>query len=426
MVLYRATEEEREAFRRLLDTNVCANNSPEELVKGMRWLHRNLLEAVFRKLFDKDETYSDILVSICKKLDVRARKDEPAWVLEGKICQAVMRAVWERMTPQQRAAFDQEVARAAEQFGSGREWMKAGGAVGALLAAEASGFGIYLLATSGLAAVAGLAGITLPFAAYTSLTTAMGVVLGPVGWVGTGLYAIWKVTGPNYPKLIRAVLYLAMLRQKYCRWEPPARDVTPYILAGAVLFFAVVGGVVVWLRNSPNETPQAPAAITAQSSVSENVAASTTGATPPSGNFSLGNGAMVPILGDGGAGQDRPSSLTCEQVVRALRSGSCSRREEDQTVFRPSRGCGVVSLVGQTVAWRVVVTEAMPPYLTFKCKDSDRSAAGTAQLIGENASFGRLNWYAFRGSYMLRGRIDVPRSGDPASIKITSAYVASQ
>jgi len=42
----------------------------------------------------------------------------------------------------------------------------------------------------------------------------MGVILGPVGWVGTGIFAIWKITGPNYQKLIPAVLYLAMLRQR--------------------------------------------------------------------------------------------------------------------------------------------------------------------------------------------------------------------
>ena len=87
-------------------------------------------------------------------------------------------------------------------------------AAAAMVAAELSGFGIYMLATSGLSALAGLAGITLPFAAYTTLTTVMGVIIGPVGWVGVGLYAIWQLSGPNYKKLIPAILYIAMLRHR--------------------------------------------------------------------------------------------------------------------------------------------------------------------------------------------------------------------
>ena len=44
---------------------------------------------------------------------------------------------------------------------------------------------------------------------------AIAALIGPVGWVGAGLFAIWKLTGPNYKKLIPAILYVSILRNKY-------------------------------------------------------------------------------------------------------------------------------------------------------------------------------------------------------------------
>lgn len=235
ILLCRATEEEREAFRRILDTRACGDTSPDELLKGLRWLHRNLVEDLFRRAFSKHETYSDILRSVCSELGVRPRKDEEPRVLEEQICRAVMRTVWDRMTLDQRERIEREIAHVAAQHGKSAEWVKAVGATGTVAAAELSGFGVYMLATTSLAAISGMAGVTLPFAAYTTLTSAMGVVLGPVGWVGTGLFAVWKVTGPNYKKLIPAVIYLAMLRAKYFpREEPTRRPLSPLLIGVAV------------------------------------------------------------------------------------------------------------------------------------------------------------------------------------------------
>ena len=46
------------------------------------------------------------------------------------------------------------------------------------------------------------------------MSSTIAVVLGPVGWIGVGLFVLWKLTGPNYPRLIRAILYIAMLRAR--------------------------------------------------------------------------------------------------------------------------------------------------------------------------------------------------------------------
>jgi hypothetical protein len=58
-------------------------------------------------------------------------------------------------------------------------------------AAQASGFGVYLLASSTAGAIASVVGITLPFALYTSLSTAISYLIGPIGFVALG-YTAYK------------------------------------------------------------------------------------------------------------------------------------------------------------------------------------------------------------------------------------------
>ena len=54
--------------------------------------------------------------------------------------------------------------------------------------------------------------LTLPFVAYTAVTRAISVVLGPVGWLGAGLLTLHQLTGPNWQKTTNAIVYISMLR----------------------------------------------------------------------------------------------------------------------------------------------------------------------------------------------------------------------
>ena len=46
------------------------------------------------------------------------------------------------------------------------------------------------------------------------MSSAIAVILGPAGWGAAALFALWKLTGPDYPLLLRAILYVMMLRVK--------------------------------------------------------------------------------------------------------------------------------------------------------------------------------------------------------------------
>ena len=92
---------------------------------------------------------------------------------------------------------------------------KAGSVFALLTAAQVSGFGVYLLASTTLSTLSGIIGVTLPFAAYSSLSSAIAVIIGPVGWIGAGLFTLWKINDVNYNKIIPAVIYISWLREKY-------------------------------------------------------------------------------------------------------------------------------------------------------------------------------------------------------------------
>lgn len=59
--------------------------------------------------------------------------------------------------------------------------------IGALGAAQLSGFGIYVLASSTVGAITSLLGITLPFALYTGMSSAISFIIGPVGFLVMGV-----------------------------------------------------------------------------------------------------------------------------------------------------------------------------------------------------------------------------------------------
>ncbi len=148
---------------------------------------------------------------MAEKLDI----SQPALTtqdLEILIAQKVLRTVWEQMTPEQRVEMEAELRQMAQQFDKGGALAASTSIFATLTAAKLSGFGVYLLASTSLGALTGVIGVTLPFAVYTTMSSAIAVILGPVGWIGAGLFAIWKLTGANYKRLIPAVLYVSVLR----------------------------------------------------------------------------------------------------------------------------------------------------------------------------------------------------------------------
>lgn len=63
--------------------------------------------------------------------------------------------------------------------------------VAAIGAAQLSGFGVYVLASSTLGAITSMLGFTLPFAIYTGMSSLISFVIGPIGFLVMGI-AIYR------------------------------------------------------------------------------------------------------------------------------------------------------------------------------------------------------------------------------------------
>lgn len=203
-LLAKSSLEERQGLSNIL---TAENMSTKALVDAFEWQSSSLFGYLF-----SSPSYKDIVKQVADKIKADYKAYFTTEQIEVAIAQKVMETVWEKMTPDQRREMEKEWVRTAQQFDKGGEFAKAGGVFAALTAAQLSGFGVYLLATTTLGAITGVLGITLPFAVYTTMTSAIAVILGPVGWIGAGLFAIWALTGPNYKKLVPAVLYVCALR----------------------------------------------------------------------------------------------------------------------------------------------------------------------------------------------------------------------
>lgn len=218
-LLARASSKERQGLATILTAD---NSSAEAIVDAFKWQSSSVFG-----YFLSNPSYKEIVKQVANKMKANYQPYFTTEQIEVAIAQKVMETVWERMTPEQRREMEREWLKTAQQFGKGGEFARASGIFAALTAAQLSGFGVYLLATTALGTITGVMGIALPFAVYTTMTSAIAVIIGPVGWIGAGLFAVWALTGPNYKKLVPAVLYVCALRSGGHRVEAAAGSTSP-------------------------------------------------------------------------------------------------------------------------------------------------------------------------------------------------------
>lgn len=204
------SQEKRDNLAKLLPQEKFSKRvapTAKKLVEALRWAHDStFIGTVFRD----PKSYHDILRTVAKHLEISSEHSTAK--IEELICQKIGQDIFKKMNDTQRAAFTAAIEKESAKHSGGSGFIGAGGVAAALVAGNLGGFSTYMLASTGLAAVAGTVGLTLPFAAYTGLSAALGVALGPVGWVGLGLVALFSIGGPSFDKLIPAILYIVMLR----------------------------------------------------------------------------------------------------------------------------------------------------------------------------------------------------------------------
>lgn len=218
-ILEKATAEELQGLADILEIAWDRDTFLSQKIESLVSVFEDNSQSVFGSVLGSERSYREIVVQAAKKLDVLHLPHETAAEIEVRIARKVFETVWEKMTPEQRQQMEEELKRTAQKFDKGGALLGSAGIFGALTAAQLSGFGVYLLASTSLGALTATLGVTLPFAVYTTMSSAIAVIIGPAGWIGMALLALWKLTGANYKRLIPAILYVAMLRSKQANKE---------------------------------------------------------------------------------------------------------------------------------------------------------------------------------------------------------------
>ena len=156
-------------------------------------------------------SYDELLIGACKHLSAY---EEGGTIAEREafLSQAIIIAALQRMKPRERMKFFEQQINASAMVRDakiGGTTLTGPATTFALLgAAQASGFGVYVASTTALGFLTHAVGITLPFAVYTGMTSTIAFLIGPAGWLTAGLWGAWKLTQPEWKKLVPALVYI--------------------------------------------------------------------------------------------------------------------------------------------------------------------------------------------------------------------------
>ncbi len=210
-LLKKADKEELQALGRVLFNDATTQYwRPSKLIEELCSAGGHSVANLLR---GEGVSYAEIVTDVYAKLAVQEHPIPSTYLeKEAAIVRHLFAKIVAEMTPDQRAKFEEELKKTAEGYGVSLTGIGVAG--GSLAIAGAAGFAPFLMATSALSALTGALGMTLPFAAYTGLTSTLGVIIGPVGWVGLASYGIFKLGSPNFKKTIPSVVFIHTVRSR--------------------------------------------------------------------------------------------------------------------------------------------------------------------------------------------------------------------
>ena len=210
VLLHSASPQERASVAAMVGLPV--DMSDQLIIEGVRRAGSHSAAAQVRKWkgLEPHVAYREVLTDVAKKVGAPTCQSAATDAeVEAAVVLAVFKSILERATPEQRESLMRELNARQQKLTRG-----VGVAAGSLVLANLSGFGLYIAASSVLGAVTGALGLTLPFAAYTGMSTVIATVIGPVGWLALAIGAVAVLGGVNYKKTVPAVLAIATARTR--------------------------------------------------------------------------------------------------------------------------------------------------------------------------------------------------------------------
>lgn len=153
--------------------------------------------------------YKEVLTDACDKMDVNFNSNASVDVIEMNLLMKILTDSMENMSPE-------ELQEIVTDLNLKTTSMSKQAVIAALQAGvRFSGFAAYKVALIVANAVAkALLGRGLTLAANASLTRAMGIFAGPIGWAVTALWTVFDIAGPAFRVTMPCVVQVAFLRAK--------------------------------------------------------------------------------------------------------------------------------------------------------------------------------------------------------------------
>lgn len=187
------------------------------LDKKLQWFDTNRLKIedemrrVGSRTFGKQRNYVEILSNLAKKMKVKFNANDTVYEIEKAILIKYWNAVLTKLTPEQKQELIKQAEELAKKYGKNISNEVVG--LSAISIAQLSGFGVYMLASTALGAVNSALSLGLSFGVFMGLSSILSIVIGPTAVAGLGLSIFFKLTAPNYEKILKVVILLVLQRQ---------------------------------------------------------------------------------------------------------------------------------------------------------------------------------------------------------------------
>jgi hypothetical protein len=141
-------------------------------------------------LLQKQLTYNQVLDKLIRKKNLIIDSTDTIQQKEEKILLYKFKKFVDNLSPEEKEKFETEIQKYTKENGISKDQALSVGAISTLTIANLSGFGLYLMASTIVGGLTSILGITLPFVFYTSMSSVLSIITGPVGWtVGLGYIA---------------------------------------------------------------------------------------------------------------------------------------------------------------------------------------------------------------------------------------------
>lgn len=200
--------------------------SPQERAEVMLdhflWNTTNTLKYPF--LSTNDIKYHETVLWVAEKLKIPPEQVKRASTFEAEreILKQAFAATWDKLNKQQRLELLERIdpkGEIPEETGKDAEALAALGGSAAIATLSKTvafyGFGFYTAMSKTIAFAAGIFGLTLPFGVYTSASTIVSVLAGPVGWLLAGVLAVLGAAlfgSANVQKAANFILQVHLLK----------------------------------------------------------------------------------------------------------------------------------------------------------------------------------------------------------------------